>query len=139
MSEAPIGIGDLFSGGNSCDEESRSNSESEGRFHQQFEIATVEICNNTFKIRQFSFHEANANQIWPGTYRLAEFMTSNSESYVNKKLLELGAATGALSLYLRRLDNRFNICTSDIDDGGLVESNIAYNFELNGKKFISIY
>lgn len=45
-------------------------------------------------------------------------------------MLELGAATGALSMFLAR--RGVQVVTSDIDDGGDVEANIKYNFELNG-------
>ena len=47
-------------------------------------------------------------------------------------MLELGAATGALSIYLRKVFSNIRLCTTDIDDGGDVEENIRYNFERNG-------
>ena len=47
-------------------------------------------------------------------------------------LLELGAATGALALFLRQPQYNLSIVTSDIDDGGSVRENIEYNFSLNG-------
>jgi hypothetical protein len=46
-------------------------------------------------------------------------------------MLELGAATGALSIYVRRRFPGVRLCTSDIDDGGDVEANVKYNFERN--------
>ena len=47
-------------------------------------------------------------------------------------ILELGAATGAMSVFLRLPPFSLEIHTSDIDDGGDVQANIAHNFALNG-------
>jgi hypothetical protein len=109
-----------------------------------FEHEDVNCAYNiSLSINQFSFHVANANQIWPGTFNLAYFLARNrhvlvhnlsvSENSENLKILELGAATGALSLFLKKLDSTLfnNIITSDIDDGGQIEENIKRNFELN--------
>ena len=59
-------------------------------------------------------------------------MTVHHERYSSGSMLELGAATGALSIYIRRRFPAVKLCTSDIDDGGDVEVNIKYNFERNG-------
>lgn len=45
---------------------------------------------------------ANANKVWPGTFILADFMSKHEGRYKGKgRILELGAATGALSIFLR--------------------------------------
>ena len=46
-------------------------------------------------------------------------------------VLELGAATGALAMFLSTPPRSFQVITSDIDDGGDVEANISHNFKLN--------
>eukprot|EP00599_Poterioochromonas_sp_BG-1_P008068 CAMPEP_0173145698 /NCGR_PEP_ID=MMETSP1105-20130129/8036_1 /TAXON_ID=2985 /ORGANISM="Ochromonas sp., Strain BG-1" /LENGTH=66 /DNA_ID=CAMNT_0014059725 /DNA_START=104 /DNA_END=301 /DNA_ORIENTATION=+ len=53
--------------------------------------------------------------------------------YETGKCLELGAATGALSLALMKT-GKFDIITSDIDDGGIVEENIHWNYHHNGSE-----
>ena len=89
--------------------------------------------------RTSSHHIALHTTVWPGTFTLAEFMASHGERYGGAgtgtgtgDMLELGAATGALSLFLRTVFPERRLCTSDIDDGGDVACNIQYNFERNG-------
>jgi predicted nicotinamide N-methyase len=55
---------------------------------------------------------------------------SSSAIITGTKILELGAATGALAVYLTL--KGFEVITSDIDDGGEVEDNIKFNFRRNG-------
>ena len=56
------------------------------------------------------------------------------------KILELGSATGFLAIFIAMKilkasssssSSSSSIVTSDIDDGGIVEHNIKYNFQLN--------
>jgi hypothetical protein len=85
--------------------------------------------------------------VWPGTFLLAEFLRVRSERYNSGVSLELGAATGALAIFLRH--HKFDIITwcsfislqfnkltnsycSDIDDGGEVEANVHFNETQNG-------
>ena len=82
--------------------------------------------------RQFAWHKANGNKVWPGTFNLAEYIDQHIEYYRSGPILELGAATGALSMYLSSDPHNFDICTSDIEDNGEVQENIAHNFALNG-------
>lgn len=132
MSQPPINISDIFHIDDSDAEDTEEN-ESGGVFKEEYEVATIQIKDISLKIRQFSWHQTNANKIWPGTYRLAEFITDNGDKYQHSRILELGAATGALSLYLNNIPGDYHMVTSDIDDGGAVESNIAFNFQLNGE------
>jgi predicted nicotinamide N-methyase len=94
---------------------------------QELDIAGIKLL-----IRQFSWHEANANKVWPGTFTLAEYIVEHLDTYRAGVLLELGAATGALALFLRQPQYNLNVITSDISDGGAVRENIAHNFALNG-------
>jgi hypothetical protein len=113
ITTAPIGLGGLFG---ESDDEDNLDKDSNG-FTQIYDIQDIVIGNIEMKIRQFSWHKANANQVWPGTYRLAEYIDNDREKYSVGKILELGAATGALSLYLCSAPRNFDMVTSDIDDG----------------------
>lgn len=131
MDQAPINIADIFHIDDS-DDERNDGKAAGGVFKEEYEVATIQIRDISLKIRQFSWHKTNANKIWPGTFRLAEYITYNSSQYKNSRILELGAATGALSLYLQSdPTDGYDMVTSDVDDGGEVENNIAFNFQLN--------
>eukprot|EP00596_Hydrurales_sp_CCMP1899_P004118 CAMPEP_0119033710 /NCGR_PEP_ID=MMETSP1177-20130426/761_1 /TAXON_ID=2985 /ORGANISM="Ochromonas sp, Strain CCMP1899" /LENGTH=461 /DNA_ID=CAMNT_0006990655 /DNA_START=103 /DNA_END=1489 /DNA_ORIENTATION=+ len=121
--EAPVCLGDLFA---ESDDEADDQT-----FSQLYEVQDLDIGGKKFKIRQFAWHGANANKVWPGTFNLAEYICLNKDTYIRWPILELGAATGALSIYLSSEPFKFNIFTSDIDDGGEVEENISHNFKLN--------
>ena len=71
-------------------------------FDNAMEVQTLDICGTQLQVRQFLWHEANANQVWPGAFTLAEYMTEadSLERYKDGIILELGAATGALAAYL---------------------------------------
>ena len=75
-----------------------------------------------------------ANKVWPGTFTLADFMMKHRDRFLQCSILELGAATGCLSIYLTMMLHPHNtsLVTSDIDDGGEVEANVKYNFLRNG-------
>lgn len=120
LTTAPIGMGGLFG------------DEDDQQFEQQYETQEVCIGGNSFSIRQFSFHCANANQVWPGAVRLGEHLLQNREKLENKCILELGAATGALAIAL--ISNGFRIFTCDYcDDDNVIEDNIRHNFSMNGR------
>lgn len=121
--EAPISLGGLF---NDSDD---SGGDEQTSVH---EIQTLTIGGMQLRINQTGFHIANANKVWPGTFVLADFLLQNRERYlVGDLFLELGSATGALAILLRKQQQP--VITSDIDDGGEAEKNIKYNFELNGE------
>ena len=119
---APIGVGGLF-GGDDEDEDAG--------FQQQFEVQRITIADRTYDIRQFSWHQANANQVWPGAIRLGEFMITRKDLYSSGRILELGAATGALAMSMTV--NGFDVVTSDYDDDGNVAENIKFNFDANSE------
>ncbi len=100
-------------------------------FEDEFQVQELRIVDSVLNIRQFGWHEANANKVWPGTFTLAEYIVANIDRYKKGTILELGAATGALSLFLRLPSYDLNVITSDIDDGGIVSENILHNFALN--------
>jgi hypothetical protein len=130
---APIGIGGLF--GND-DEEDEGDNSSNNQFEMQFEVQSVPVAGKIYAIRQFSFHCANANQIWPGAMRLGEYLVQLQRDKRDKfqpgdLLLELGAATGALAMCL--VDHGLQLITSDYDDDDdIIADNLKHNFEANG-------
>ncbi|KAB1224342.1 hypothetical protein CJ030_MR2G004224 [Morella rubra] len=81
-------------------------------------------------IREFSFHQLNANLLWPGTFAFAEFLAQDRSLLEGRRCIELGSGTGALAIYLRK-SYCLDITTSDYDDQE-IEENIAHNCKANG-------
>ena len=125
MTAPIISLNGLF--GNTSDSD---NDEETSGFQQVYSIDIIQFSSlKSVKIRQFSWHSQNANQVWPGALKLASFIDEN-RVYSHGKILELGAATGALAIYLQKY-YKYDIVTSDYNDGGEIEENIKYNYELN--------
>jgi len=81
-------------------------------------------------IREFSFHELNANLLWPGTFSFAEWLGQHRSWIEGQRVIELGSGTGALAIFLRK-SFQLDITTSDYDDQEIAE-NIAHNCRVNG-------
>ncbi|XAR68819.1 hypothetical protein NMG60_11000194 [Bertholletia excelsa] len=81
-------------------------------------------------IREFSFHELNANLLWPGTFSFAEWLLQHRSWIEGRRAIELGSGTGALAIFLRKTFH-LDITTSDYDDQEIAE-NIAHNCRMNG-------
>ncbi|KAL8504809.1 hypothetical protein ACS0TY_016122 [Phlomoides rotata] len=81
-------------------------------------------------IREFSFHQLNANLLWPGTFAFAEWLVQHRTWIEGRRVLELGSGTGALAIFLRK-SFQLDITTSDYDDAE-IEENIAHNCQING-------
>ncbi|KAH9736512.1 S-adenosyl-L-methionine-dependent methyltransferases superfamily protein [Citrus sinensis] len=81
-------------------------------------------------IREFAFHQLNANFLWPGTFSFAEWLMHHREWIERRRCIELGSGTGALAIFLRKAMN-LDITTSDYNDQE-IEDNIAYNSTTNG-------
>eukprot|EP01031_Cornospumella_fuschlensis_P007867 gene7867-9723_t len=118
---APVSLGGLFPD---------SDEEEGGEFCNETDILCVKLADQELQIRQMAWHGANANQIWPGSYALVDFLLEN-EKYGSGKFLELGSATGAVAIALLKANKQLEIVTSDIDDEGVVQENIAWNFAIN--------
>ncbi len=56
--EAPVSLGGLFP---DSDEESDNT-----KFEQTFDVQSITIVDKKFDVRQYSWHMANANKVWPG-------------------------------------------------------------------------
>lgn len=41
-------------------------------------------------IREFSFHQLNANLLWPGTFAFADWLVQNSSWVQGRRCIELG-------------------------------------------------
>ncbi|KAL2337753.1 hypothetical protein Fmac_012199 [Flemingia macrophylla] len=80
-------------------------------------------------IREFSFHQLNANLLWPGTFAFAEWLLQHRPCIKGRRAIELGSGTGALAIFLRKSSN-LDITTSDYDDQE-IEKNIAHNCRAN--------
>ncbi|RDX90376.1 hypothetical protein CR513_27765, partial [Mucuna pruriens] len=80
-------------------------------------------------IREFSFHQLNANLLWPGTFAFAEWLVQHRSCIDGRRVIELGSGTGALAIFLRKSYN-LDITTSDYDDQE-IEENIAHNCRAN--------
>lgn len=102
---------------------------------------TMETCNGYVErphqfpemelvIREFAFHQLNANFLWPGTFSFAEWLMRHREWIERRRCIELGSGTGALAIFLRKAMN-LDITTSDYNDQE-IEDNIAYNSTTNG-------
>ncbi|KAI4328728.1 hypothetical protein L6164_021061 [Bauhinia variegata] len=81
-------------------------------------------------IREFSFHQLNANLLWPGTFSFAEWLVKNRSCIERRRVIELGSGTGALAIFLEKAYH-LDITTSDYDDQE-IEENIAHNCRVNG-------
>lgn len=80
-------------------------------------------------IREFSFHQLNANLLWPGTFAFAEWLVQHRSCIEGRRAIELGSGTGALAIFLQKSYN-LDITTSDYDDQE-IEKNIAHNCREN--------
>jgi hypothetical protein len=158
--EPPISLGGLFFNPDDSDNEQETSVQADQQFLTDAENQMLKIGRLSLNIRQFSWHQANANQVWPGTFVLANFIEDRKDRY-NDCVLELGSATGALAIYLRligftKVFTRYSLMNydfifklffvfllyalfSDIDDGGEVVSNIAFNETQNGEMLLHCY
>lgn len=125
--DAPISLGGFFSSDDDLDQAHETQA-----FEQIYEVQLLNIGGVDLQIRQSAWHMANANKVWPGTFALAEYIKDHINHYISGRILELGSATGAFAIYLSTVTEQCSIVTSDIDDHGEVEDNIAYNYKLNG-------
>ncbi|KAF0715397.1 Aste57867_3400 [Aphanomyces stellatus] len=121
--DAPVSLSGLFAAASDSEED---------EFENEFEIQDIEIGDDKYRIRVFAFHEANANKVWPGMFNLAGFMDAHAR-YSDGRIMELGAATGALAIHLRASPRNYDVMTSDMCDDGAVAANIEFNSALNGQ------
>ncbi|KAG6548532.1 hypothetical protein Mapa_010020 [Marchantia paleacea] len=80
-------------------------------------------------VREFSFHQVNANLLWPGAVLFADWIVEHHKLLEGRKVLELGSGTGALAIFLTKKYG-LDVTTSDYDDVE-IENNIKLNCQLN--------
>ncbi|XP_043698404.1 protein-lysine methyltransferase METTL21C isoform X1 [Telopea speciosissima] len=116
----------LFAG----DDDSTPEEETVGT-RQSYEERSHEFPGMELLIREFSFHQLNANLLWPGTFAFAEWLLQHCSWLKGRRIIELGSSgTGALAIFLGKSFG-VDITTSDFDDEE-VEENIAHNCSVNG-------
>jgi predicted nicotinamide N-methyase len=96
----PLNLGrDLF-GGDSDEEDQNNNPNSEANLEpnpedvlMESEEKLYEFPNNMMiKIREFSFHLTNANFVWKGNVKFADWILKNRENlFNNKRILEIAS------------------------------------------------
>ncbi|GFP93838.1 protein n-lysine methyltransferase mettl20 [Phtheirospermum japonicum] len=107
-----------------------SSEEEKTETHENYEERKHQFPGMELLVREFSFHQLNANLLWPGTFAFAEWLVQHRPWVEAKRVLELGSGTGALAIFLRNTF-QLDITTSDYDDAE-IEENIAYNCRING-------
>ncbi|KAJ7949970.1 Methyltransferase family protein [Quillaja saponaria] len=112
------------------DEDDTSRGEENTETQQSYEERRHEFPGMELLIREFSFHQLNANQLWPGTFAFAEWLVQHLSWIEGRRIIELGSGTGALAIFLRKAYN-LDITTSDYNDPE-IEGNIAHNCRVNG-------
>ena len=75
--EPPVSLGGLF--GTESDEEGEEGGHESNSFVNRGEIQTLMLGDFPLQIRQFSWHQANANQVWPGTFVLSNFIKEHAD------------------------------------------------------------
>eukprot|EP00741_Cyanophora_paradoxa_P011601 tig00020563_g11209.t1 len=94
----------------------------------QYETKEVVLAGTALKIRQFDFHPLNANYVWPGNEGVCQYILNNVERFRGKRIIELGSATGILSIFLKK--HGLDVTASDYDDPE-IEENVRFNATAN--------
>ncbi|KAA8517409.1 hypothetical protein F0562_017702 [Nyssa sinensis] len=113
-----------------ADEDGNSSDKETTKTHQSYVERSHQFPGMELLIREFSFHELNANLLWPGTFAFAEWLVQHRLWIEGRHTIELGSGTGALAIFLRK-SFQLDVTTSDHDDQE-IEENIAHNCRVNG-------
>ncbi|BFI23281.1 hypothetical protein MPTK2_1g00630 [Marchantia polymorpha subsp. ruderalis] len=119
MEPAMFSVASMFDASSSEDEKDE----------QAFVIRDHDFSGMVLHVREFSFHQVNANLLWPGAVLFAEWIVEHHKLLEGRKVLELGSGTGALAIFLTKKYG-LDVTTSDYDDVE-IENNIKLNCELN--------
>ncbi|KAF8103772.1 hypothetical protein N665_0185s0044 [Sinapis alba] len=98
---------------------------SDGETSESFVDRNHQFPGMELHIREFGFHQLNANLLWPGTFAFADWLVQHPHFIHNRRCLEIGSGTGALAIFLNKEFN-LDITTSDYDDQE-IQDNIAHN------------
>jgi hypothetical protein len=157
--DAPLTLMGLFPPDSSDEEDDDDDPNDKEEDGCLYEIQTMNLVGKDLQVRQYDYHSHNANQVWPGTFNLAEYLLLPQlrQNHDWGHILELGSATGILAIRLafacrliqhgaaERQSNTSNhdttaagycccssITTSDVcDEGNQIEHNVRYNINLN--------
>ncbi|KAI3447779.1 hypothetical protein Pfo_004444 [Paulownia fortunei] len=113
-----------------ADSDGSSSEEERTETHENFVERKHQFPGMELLIQEFSFHQLNANLLWPGTFAFAEWLVQHRPWIEGRRVLELGSGTGALAIFLQK-SFQLDIATSDYDDAE-IEENIAHNCRING-------
>ncbi|KAJ8444877.1 hypothetical protein Cgig2_029808 [Carnegiea gigantea] len=108
----------LFSASSLFGDASDKSSDEETDTQENFAERTHQFPGMELVVREFSFHQLNANLLWPGTFAFAEWLVQHGSWVEGRCVLELGRhviGTGALAIFLKRF-LQLDITTSDYDD-----------------------
>ncbi|XP_021744781.1 protein N-terminal and lysine N-methyltransferase EFM7 [Chenopodium quinoa] len=119
----------LFSPSSLFGNTSDNSSDEEPSTPQNFVERTHQFPGMELIVREFSFHQLNANLLWPGTFAFSEWLVQKRSMIEGRHVIELGSGTGALAIFLKKL-LQIDVTTSDYDDQE-IEDNIAYNCKIN--------
>lgn len=102
---------------------------------------TVEMDGGSVEVFELAFHPRNAQAVWPGNMAVSEFLRSKLPQLQGSKgILEIGAATGALSIFMQKHLGLTTVATSDgKTEGAEVEANISRNFEHNAAGAVPVH
>ncbi|KAN0026825.1 hypothetical protein ACTFIV_007816 [Dictyostelium citrinum] len=114
------------------DSEDEDNKKENITVEQIFEEKLIEVHEESIKIREFAYSNTNAGVIWPSTYTLIDYLLAHQELFKNKRIIELGSATGVLSIFLNK--KGYNVTSSDYNADEITE-NINFNKSLNNIEF----
>ncbi|XWS67238.1 hypothetical protein CRYUN_Cryun05aG0270200 [Craigia yunnanensis] len=81
----------LFSPSSLFHDEEVSVDEEKTRSHQSYEARRHQFPGMELLIREFSFHQLNANLLWPGTFAFAEWLVQHQSWIEGRHCLELGS------------------------------------------------
>ncbi|ETV96979.1 hypothetical protein H310_09828 [Aphanomyces invadans] len=116
----------------------------------EYAVGTIRIGTDlTFQIRQMeelslagslsmlsemreTTSEISGQRIWPGSYLLAEFVHAHPNIVARKRVLELGAGTGLVSLVSRLVGAKSVVATDG--DADVVKDILAWNVQNNLSK-----
>ncbi|KAF9593527.1 hypothetical protein IFM89_024020 [Coptis chinensis] len=72
------------------DDDSSSGEEKEDNTQQSYVERKHNFPGMDLLIREFSFHQLNANLLWPGTFVFAEWLVEHKTWLQGRRILELG-------------------------------------------------
>ncbi|KYQ90114.1 superoxide-generating NADPH oxidase flavocytochrome [Tieghemostelium lacteum] len=114
------------------DSEDENNIKEDENVQQVYVDKDISYRNKIVKIREFQYSSTNAGIVWPSAYCMIDYILDNKDKFKDKKILELGSATGYTAIFLK--SEGLDITSSDIDNQEITD-NILHNQSLNQISF----